>query len=479
MNRSIRFVAIFSLLLTLILLVNLTIVQAFREDEYADNALNNRAFYDMKTIPRGQITAGGQVLASSSPDGDGIYDRSYGTTNPAAYGPVVGYLSDVYGAAGLESSHNTILNGTDEALFASRWLDVLTGQDPVGANIELTIDPAVQETAYRQLISNGYEGAVVALRPSTGEVLAMASSPSYDPNAIVDPATAAQAWERLNSDPSNPLFNQATQETLPPGSIFKIITTAAGLENGYTPSSSLTGAAAITLPGTQTTLTNYAGQACAGGGQVPLSTAFALSCNTAFVEMSTQLGEDAMRETAEAFGVGDTYDLGVPMSPGALGELPDAAALSQTSIGQRDVTMSALQAAVMTAVVANEGRRMEPHLVDRITDSDLEEIRDQQPRELNQAISPEVARQLTDLMIASENNTTGGSSGIASKTGTAEHGGPNDAPHTWYVAFAPTQDADVAVAVVVKDGGGFGSGATGGQVASPIGRAVLNAALQS
>lgn len=476
MNRSIRFVAIFSLLLTLVLLVNLTVIQAFREDEYADNPLNARGFLEMKSIPRGQISAGGQVLAASSPDEEGFYQRSYGTDNPTAYGSVVGYLSDIYGAAGLEAGYNSILNGTDDSLFAANWLDRLTGQTPEGANIELTIDPATQQVAHNQLATNGYQGAVVALRPSTGEVLAMASTPNYDPNAIVGP-NAGQAWEALNSDPGNPLLNHTTQETLPPGSIFKIITTAAGLQNGYSADSQVTGAAEITLPDTVTTLTNYGGQTCAGGDQVSLLTAFQYSCNTAFAEMAVDIGADAMRQAADAFGVGETYDLGLPMAPGTLGEIPDAASLAQTSIGQRDVTMSALQAAVMAATVANDGRRMEPHLVERITGSDLEELRTREPNEITQAVSPEIAAQLTDLMLASERSTTGGRGDIASKTGTAEHGGEGTPPHTWYVAFAP--DSDVAVGVVVKNGGGYGVGATGGQVASPVGRAVLDAAVQS
>src|SRR5699024_9808015 len=121
--------------------------------------------------------------------------------------------------------------------------------------------------------------------------------------------------------------------------------------------------------------TNYGGQTCGGGGEVSLETAFSLSCNTAFVELGIDVGADALRSAAEAFGVGEQYDLGLPTSPGSLGELPDDAALGQTSIGQRDVTMSALQAAVMGATVANDGRRMEPYLVDRVTGTDLRELR--------------------------------------------------------------------------------------------------------
>ena len=474
MNRSIRLVAGFALLLTLVLLANLTVIQAFREDEYANNALNQRGFLEMKSIPRGQISTGGVVLAASQADEEGFYDRSYPADNPNAYAPVVGYLSDQYGASGIEASYNQVLNGTDDSLATSRWWDTITGKETAGANVELTLNPNAQQVAHQQLVSNGYEGAAVALRPSTGEVLAMASSPSFDPNPIVNDATAEQAWAEVNNQPGNPLINHASQETLPPGSIFKIITTAAGLTNGYSADSQLTGAPEITLPGTTTTLTNYGGQACADGGEVSLETAFALSCNTAFVQMAVDVGTDAFRSTAEAFGVGENHDLGLPTSPGGLGDVADDAALGQSAIGQRDVTMSALQAAIMAATVANDGRRMEPYVVDKITGADLEELRSADPHEVTQAISPEVAAQLEELMLASERNTAGGRAGIASKTGTAEHGVENTPPHTWYVAYLP--DQDVAVAVVVKNGGGLGTGATGGQVASPIGRAVLDAA---
>ena len=192
------------------------------------------------------------------------------------------------------------------------------------------------------------------------------------------------------------------------------------------------------------------------------------------MQLAIDVGPDAVRSAADAFGVGEKYDLGLPVSGGSLGELPDDAALGQTAIGQRDVTMSALQAAVMAATVANDGKRMEPHVVKRITGADLKELQTTQPREITQAVTPEIAAQLEELMLASERNTAGGRAGIASKTGTAEHGGEGTPPHTWYVAYLP--DQDVAVGVVVKNGGGLGTGATGGQVASPIGRAILDAA---
>ena len=470
MNTSIRWGAFGSILLTVLLLANFTWVQAFHEDEYARNPLNARNFIEAKKVERGQISAGGQILAESTPVGDGFFTRSY-PNMPYSFAPVVGYLSDRYGVAGIEAGFNADLNGESNAK-GNRFLR--TSKDGrVGDSVELTLDPKTQAAAYDQLESRGYNGAVVALRPSTGEVLAMASNPSYDPNSVVNEDTAEETWKQLNDAPGQPLLNHATQEQLPPGSIFKIITTAAALKNGYTPDSQLTGQASITLPGTEVQLTNYGGRPC-GGSTTTLRTAFALSCNTAFVQLSTELGDEPLREAADAFGVGHNYDLGLPNAAGSLGDLEDLAAVGMSAIGQRDVTMTALQAAVMAATVANEGRRMEPHVVSRVVSPELKTVRQIRPSEAAEALTKEEAETITDLMFQSERNTYGyNGNGFASKTGTAEHG-EDRPPHTWYVAFDP--DKDVAVAVVVKDGGGLGQGATGGQVAAPVGRTILNTA---
>ena len=471
MNKSIRLVSLFAILLTAVLLVNLTVVQALSEDKYAHNPKNVRGYLEMRTTPRGQIFAGDTVLAQSTADENGNYSRSYPTDSPA-FATVTGYLSERFGASQLEASQNGILNGKDDSLLARNWLDMLSGKPQKGANVEVTIDPALQQAAYDQLAGPGYNGAAVALQPSTGKILAMASSPSFNVSDLVGDS-AAETWEQLQNQDGKPLVNHATQETLPPGSIFKIITTAAGLNNGFTPDSSLTGAASITLPDTVTELTNYGNQACGGADRVTLQTAFALSCNTAFVEMSEGIGADELRKYAEGFGVGEKYSLGVDTSSGSLGELSDGAQVAQSAIGQRDVTMSALQAAVMAATVANKGKRMEPYLINRITDAQMNELRSTQPRVAAEAINEDTATTLKDLMFASERSTWGyDGNGFASKTGTAEHG-EGLAPHVWYVAFDP--DKDIAVGVVVKDGGNLGEGATGGQVSGPIGRAILRA----
>ncbi|MEJ5928451.1 penicillin-binding transpeptidase domain-containing protein [Corynebacterium sp. H128] len=480
MNRAIRNTAIFALLMSLVLLVNLSVVQVFKDKDYAKNDLNRRGLYEMKSVPRGQISAGGQVLAQSVKGADDFYVRQY-PNDVQPYGATLGYLSDVYGASGIESSYNGVLSGTDPSLFAARWWDTLSGKEKSGASVKLTLEPAVQQAAYEGLTSRGYQGSVVAIRPKTGEILAMASTPSYDPALIADPNTAEDTWAALQNQEGAPMLNHASQETLPPGSTFKVITTAAGLESGYTADSSVTGARQITLPNTNTTLENYGGQSC-GGSSTTLRQAFAKSCNTAFVEMGINVGDQALSKAAENFGVDDNYDLGVPMTQGTIGDLSDAAARGQSSIGQRDVSLSVLQNAVVAATVANGGKRMEPHLVSEILGSDLKSLKKTKAKELNEAVSPEIAKTLTELMRGSEKMTSGYTGAdIASKTGTAEHGedSRNSNPHAWYIAFGPSQDADVAVAVVVKNGGNRGQAATGGSVAAPIGREVIDAALRN
>ena len=275
MNKSIRLVSLFAVLLTAVLLVNLTVVQAFSTDKYAHNSRNVRGYMEMRTTPRGQIFAGDTVLAQSTADAEGNYSRSYPTDSPA-FSNVTGYLSERFGASQLEASQNDVLNGRDDSLLARNWLDVLSGKPQVGANVEVTIDPALQQAAYDQLAGAGYNGSAVAIQPSTGKILAMASSPSYNASDLMGDQ-ADEKWSELQEQDGKPLINHATQETLPPGSIFKIITTAAGLNNGFTPESTLTGEASITLPDSVTELTNYGNQACGGAQSVNLQTAFALS----------------------------------------------------------------------------------------------------------------------------------------------------------------------------------------------------------
>lgn len=476
MNKTIRQIFVVVLGLFVLLLANLTYIQGFQQDKYAHNPLNSRQFLEEKSKPRGQITTDGDILAHSVKSENGFYDRSY-DTDPEAYAAVVGYLSDIYGSAGIERSQNEILNGSDPSLFTSRALDMVTGKEPSGASAELTLLPNAQRTAYQQLAERGYVGSAVAIRPSTGEILAMASTPSFNPNDIA--AGDESTWQSLNNNEGAPLLNHATQRPLPPGSTFKVLTTVTALEQGASPDTSVTGAPQITLPDTTTTLENYGGSTC-GGATTTLRQAFAQSCNTAFAELGMQYGADALKDVAKRFGIGETHDdAGLPIQPSTVGEIPDQSSLGQTSIGQRDVSFTPLDNAIIAATIANGGVRMEPQIIKSVRGADLSEIKSFKPIEADEAISPEIAETVTELMRGSESHSGGNGSRIASKTGTAEHGAVRGeyAPHVWYIAFAP--DSDVAVAVVVENGGGQGQGATGASVAAPIGRALIDAVEQA
>nr|WP_242516806.1 penicillin-binding protein 2 [Corynebacterium mendelii] len=466
------------MLLLVVMIGSLTRVQVIARDTYVSNEYNKRATYEMKSVQRGAITAGGLVLAASEKGPDGFFHRTY-PTDLTAYGPVVGFASDIYGLSGLEKSHNAVLSGKNLGTSVSGIRNYLSGKPTVGATVELTLNPQAQTTAYRMMAEKNFTGAVVALRPSTGEVLAMASTPSYNPALLADPSTARDTWQELTTPPlaeNKPLVNHATQIVLPPGSTFKVITTAAALASGrYTPESRLTAASSITLPGSTATLENYGGEHCGPEADTSLLNAFQRSCNTAFAELGVAVGDKDLVSMADQFGVTDTYDLGLPYQPGTVGDLSQDSVRAQSAIGQHDVGMTVLENAVVAATIANGGVRMEPHVVSRVQAPDLSPVTVTKPKELSRPVSEQVAEQITQMMLASE-RFSGGRSGLASKTGTAEHGvdSRSSAPHAWYIAFDPGKD--VAVAVVVENGGDRGREATGATVAAPIGRAVIAAA---
>ncbi|WP_298177233.1 penicillin-binding protein 2 [Saccharomonospora sp.] len=486
MNTPLRKVGVAMLVMVTLLLVNTTYIQVVKADDYRTDGRNTRVLFDEYSRERGKITSddAGQVLAGIEPTDNTLrYRRTY--LNGPVYAPVTGYYSVNYGASGLEHAHNDFLNGSDSRLLVRRLSDLITGRDTRGGNVRLTIKPAVQETAYEMMSANGYKGAVVALDPKTGDILAMVSTPSYDPNKLASHSSDEQqeAWQTYNEDPDNPMLNRAIRETYPPGSTFKILTTAAALENGATANTEVVPDARVTLPGTNTTLENFNGSTCPGN---TLKAALAHSCNTAFSVLAGQLGADKLWETAANFGIG-MADMSIPMSVvrSDLGPLESEAALYQSGIGQRDVRLTPLQDALLSATVANDGVAMQPRLVKELLAADLSTVEEFSPEELTgePALSAANAQILTDMMIASEENTGGGGKNpslkIASKTGTAEHGTNPKAtpPHAWYTAFAPHDDPQIAVAVIVESGGNRGLAATGATVAAEIGRASIAAAL--
>jgi penicillin-binding protein A len=486
-NTPVRRVAIAVMAMVLLLMGNLTYVQVVQAGDYRSDQRNQRVLLAEYSRKRGQISAEQQILASSTETDDRLrYLRQY--SDGPMYAPVTGYYSITYSSSGIERAADEVLNGSDDRLFARRLSDLITGRDPSGGNVLLTLDPEVQRTAYEQLTERDYTGSVVALRPQTGEVLAMVSTPSFDPNRLAnhDADERTAAWQQFNEADPPVLTNRAISETYPPGSTFKLIDVAAALSSGrYTPDSPLTAASAITLQGTNTQLQNFNGNACGTGETASLRDALQRSCNTAFAQLVSELGEQALREQAEAFGIG-TADLQVPMqvAPSTIGDIPDTAALQQSSIGQRDVALTPLQNAMVVAAIANGGEVMRPYLIDEIQSQELDPVETTSPDRMGRAIDASVAATLTEMMVNNENSYSGSGKitgvQIAAKTGTAEHGANPEsvAPHVWYVAFAPAEDPQVAVAVLVESGGDRSNlAATGGTVAAPIGRAVIRAAL--
>ncbi len=485
MNTPLRKVAIGVMVMIVALMGNATYVQVIKADQLRSDPRNSRVLLDEFSRERGQITTtDGQILAISVPSNDRFkFQREY-PLDPDAFAPVTGFYSIQYGSTGLERAEDGILAGSDNRLFGRRFIDMLQGRDPKGGNVVTTINPLMQQVAYEQLTSRGYTGSVVALEPSTGKILAMVSTPSFDPSALAshNSSETTAAWDELANDTSKPLANRAINELYPPGSTFKIVTAAAALENGTTPESQVTGAAEIALPGSSTTLPNYGNQPCGNGKSVTLTYAFQHSCNTAFAELSLDIGEDSFRDKAEEFGVGDSApDIPLTVADSRLGDIDDDAALMQSSIGQKDVAITPLEGAVMAATVANGGVRMRPQLVAGLQGPDRSNVFVMEPESMGEAMSPTIAQQITQMMIASEQYSGIGNVGVqvASKTGTADpYTGPDDPPFCWYVAFAPARNPTIAIAVMVENGGNGNPGAIGATVAGPIGHAVLRAGLQ-
>jgi peptidoglycan glycosyltransferase len=400
------------------------------------------------------------------------------------YAHVTGYYSPVFGSAtGIEAAASSYLNGTADQLFYRRISDLLTGRQPKGASVELTVDPAAQQAASKAL--GNQKGAAVALDPKTGAVLAMVSRPTYDPNGLATHSRtkAERTYKRLLADPDRPLENRAIAGRLyPPGSTFKLITSAAALSSGqYTPESVVPGPAELPLPQTTITLPNDDRAPCGPGGQTTLINALRISCNTAFGSLGLTLGDDALRQQAAKFGFGRTLQVPLTVTPSTYPQDPNPAQTAQTAIGQFDVRVTPLQMAMVGAGIANRGVVMQPYLIKRIRSSDLDTVMETEPTQFSTAVTPEVAGQLTTMMEAVVQSGTGTNAQIsgvrvAGKTGTAQtaKGAP---PLAWFTSFAPADDPKVAVAVVVEDGGTYGEAASGGRVAAPIARAVMEAVL--
>ena len=478
MNGPIRRVAVVAMLMFGLLLANSTYAVLFRQGPL-DAMPQNRRVRDAEFAQnRGSILAAGKVeIATTMPSKDRFdYQRNY----PAGglYAPVTGYFSYDHASTGLENTYNSQLAGTADSLFVRRLIDLATDRTPQGASIQTTIVPKMQEAAATAL--GRQKGAVVALNPKTGAVLALVTSPGYDPNTLAshDIEKADQAYDSLASDSTRPLSNRAAREIYPPGSTFKLVTAAAALADGKTPDSKVKSPERLRLPGTSTYLPN---STRCGGTTVTLSRALEVSCNTAFANVGLEVGEAKLREQAQLFGFDARHlsDLG-----GVASQFPDSlndAQLALSSIGQYDVAASPLQMAMVSAAIANDGVLMDPYVVSSVQAPDLTTLETHKPRVLSTPMTPGNAEALQQMMGRVVSQGTGSNARISGvevggKTGTAQSD-PKRKPFAWFTSFAPLDDPDVAVAVVVEDADIPRNDIAGGRLAAPIARSVMQAGL--
>jgi peptidoglycan glycosyltransferase len=481
-NRQLRGVSTVIVLMFVALFVSTTSIQFFAADSLRADSRNSRTILDSYSTKRGAILVDGSPIAESTPSDDQYqYQRKY--TNGALYSAVTGYFTIGQGNTGIESAENAVLSGNSDASFFQNLNAILTGQDVQGDNVNLTIDPDVQQAAYDALGENS--GAVVAIQPSTGKILAMVSKPAYDPNALTshDTAQVKQQYDALLQQSPTPLQNRAIGGDLyTPGSVFKLVVASAALKDGkYSLDSEFPNPARLTLPGTSTVINNAEGGTCGGGDKVKLRTAIQYSCNIPFAELGQKLGYDTIKAVADEYGFGDAIEVPMRATASQYPEVESTAELMLSAFGQASVRVSPLQMAMLSAGIANGGKVMQPSLVDSITTSDLKTVESFSPKQYSNPLSGSEAADLTEAMQSVVSGGTGTNAKIdgvdvAGKTGTAE-GGTGDPYTLWFTGFAPAKDPEVAVAVVVGNGGGLGQSGVGNTVAAPVAKKVMEAVL--
>jgi len=480
MNRPIRRIAFVLGLLLVALVINVTVIQVFLARDYRDRPGNQRILLQEYDRERGPILVGPDPVARSKETGDTLtYQRMY--SNGPLYASVTGFYSLVYGATGLERTENSILTGKSSLFVVDRVQQLFAGRQPHGGAVTTTINARAQAAAFNAM--KGKRGAVVAIEPSTGRILASVQSPSFDPNLLSshDPAAIRDYYNALTADPNKPLLNRPIVALNPPGSTFKLVTAAAALESGeYTPDSVLPGPATFLLPNSTKELGNWNGKACGTKGKVTLRLALEQSCNTAFAWLGVQLGDQALRDQARKMGFDSAFQIPLRAATSHFPDNLDPAQTAMSAIGQFDVRATALEMALVASAIGNGGVLMNPYLVQEVRGPGLAVLQTTDPTTFGTSMSAANAATLTEMMVNVVEDGTGtnariGGVRVAGKTGTAQTGNDNPAV-AWFVSFAPALQPKVAVAVVVEDAGA--AEVSGNGLAAPVARAVMQAVLR-
>jgi cell division protein FtsI/penicillin-binding protein 2 len=483
MNKTIRRASVFALLLVFALLIRATWVQFYEGRALADDTDNRRNAIETYAEPLGNIIVAGKAITGSAATtgSDLRYKRTY--TDGPLYAAVTGYASQSYAPTQLEGIYADLLNGTDTRL--KTVMDTVTDKRADPGNVITTIDPDVQKAAYDAL--GDTKGAAVAIDPTTGRILAVVSTPSYDPSSLTDANTAGTAWKELNADPDKPLTNRALRQPLPPGSTFKLVVAAAALEDGlYSSVDEKTDSPdPYTLPGTTTVLRNE--NTSAPCENATIRVALQYSCNNVFARMAVQLGQDKVKAMAEKFGFdNDRQDVPVRAYTSVYPSGMDESSTALTGIGQFDVTATPLQMAMVSAAIANGGKLVSPHMVAQITDSGGDVLQNYDDEtSTTQAVSSGTAEQLQSAMQTVVEKGTGTNAlidgvTVGGKTGTAQHGENNkETPYAWFTSYGKAGGKEVAVAVVVEQSDAARSEVSGNGLAAPVAKAVMEAALKN
>jgi peptidoglycan glycosyltransferase len=441
-------------------------------EELNADPYNPRLVAAIRDRPRGFIRdATGTTLAESVLANNG-YKRVYKDKTLAH---VTGYASFQFGASGIEAAYADSLIGQDPADPVSQWRARYLRERAPPGSVVLGIDPKVQQAAVAAL--GNRRGAIVAIDPRNGAILASLSWPQYDPSLISDPTTEASAWKQVNEDPDKPLINRVTQGLYPPGSTFKIITGAAALESGVDPNAKVR----VDDPwqADKSWGTYFVRSSSRAHGDYTMADGFRLSENIYFAKIGLQIGGPRLAEYAQRFGIGSSTRCDITAAKGQLsrtGALDRPTLIADTAYGQGELLVSPLQMALVAATVGMGGVMPTPHYASEVRDAAGHAIRVIAPGPVGQVISPDTAKALTTMLVGAVSGPGAFAFAakipgvnVAGKTGSAEN--PSGSPHGWFVGFAPAEAPTVAVAVLIENS------PRGGEDAAPLGGRVMQAAL--
>jgi peptidoglycan glycosyltransferase len=486
-NKPIRRVSVFCLVLVLALLIRVNWVQGVEASSLNNNTHNERGMIEAYSYPRGSIIVGGQAITKSVLVNGNKFKYQESFTNGPLYAPVTGYSSPIFGSelydnSLLEGVEDPILSGTASDLAVNNFESLITGKPKQGGDVVTTINAKVQLAGYEGLSSQHETGAAVALDPTTGAILGLVSTPSYDPNSFAN-GDAEAAYEKLIKDPSDPMLNRALRQTYPPGSTFKLVTAAAALETGQ-----ITNINAPTdspnpylLPGTSTYLPNEStSDPCTNA---TMTVALTYSCNTVFAKLGAEIGNARMAQEAVKFGFNANRDMPVGVARSVFQTGINASQNALSSIGQFDTAATPLQMAMVASAICDNGTLMTPYLVSELRASDQSVVgTPTQPTQLSQATTPQVAGEIQTMMQSVVQSGTGVTAQIpgvtvGGKTGTAQNGVNNSGnPYAWFVSYAKNSSGkEIAVAVVVANSSTERGDISGEELAAPIAKQMMEA----